>query len=83
MIWLYLVVGGLTVLVVGGLQYYLHNRPKNKLLITLFAVALVLLIMKLYGIPYYQAWTFESDLRKESPFLIYLPKNHHKNLKSI
>lgn len=74
MIWLYLVVGVLTALIVGGLQYYFHNKPKNSLWITFFAVAFVLLMIKLYGLPYYQAWTFESDLRKEAPFFDLLAK---------
>lgn len=74
MIWLYLVVGGLTALIVGGLQYYFGNKPKNTLWITLSAVAVVLLIMKSYGVPYYQAWAFESDLRKESSFFDLLAK---------
>ncbi|MFW2571823.1 hypothetical protein [Legionella sp. 29fVS95] len=68
MIWLYLVVGALTALLVGGLQYYFRNKPQTTLGVTAFAVVVVLLIVKLYGVPYYQAWSFESDLRKESTF---------------
>ncbi|WED42221.1 hypothetical protein [Legionella cardiaca] len=74
MAWLYTLIGLLTILIVVVIQYFRGVKLRHSVWTIILALVFTLAMTKLYGIAYYQAWTFEDDLKKEAPLFILLEK---------
>ncbi|KTC98409.1 hypothetical protein [Legionella erythra] len=69
---IYMLAGALAAILLAGLSYYANLDRKMGSLLTVLAVMIALFLTRTYGIPYYQAANFESDIKKASPLFALL-----------
>ncbi|VEG90485.1 hypothetical protein [Legionella spiritensis] len=81
LIGLYLGVGLLTALITAAILRFFKVRSKQSYWLSISVVILSLGLVNILGIPYYQAWVFESDVKKNTPLFALLAEKSPADFK--